>query len=279
MARLWPMGHPGAMHYITACAIIKDEDDYLLEWIVYHRVLGVTHFVLYDNGSRVPVERTVGSFANRDEIEVIDFPGTGARGRGMQVKAYTDCIDRMSGKTVWLSLTDIDEFLVPVRDPDLTSLLRRYEEHGALGVNWQTLGSSGHGGRPAGLQIENFRFRTPVQWQWNRHIKSVVRPERTRRAFSPHFCAYRDGWSCVNEAGQPVIGPFSEPVSTRQVQLNHYFTRSRAEYQAKLARGSGDATAKTAEFFDVVDGAAVERDESIMRFCPEVAAAVRTALA
>jgi glycosyl transferase family 92 len=187
------------MDYITACAIVKDEGDYLPEWIAYHRLLGVSCFVLYDNGSQVPVEQTVSSFAKRDDIEVINFPGTGLPKRGMQVKAYTDCITRVSGKTVWLSLTDIDEFIVPIKDPDLASLLRPYEKHGALVINWQTFGSSSHVKKPAGLQIENFTSRTPVQWEWNRHIKSIVRPERTKRVYNPHFCGYKDGWSSVNE--------------------------------------------------------------------------------
>lgn len=33
-------------------AIIKDEYSGLLEWIAYHRVLGVTGFMIADNGSR-----------------------------------------------------------------------------------------------------------------------------------------------------------------------------------------------------------------------------------
>jgi Glycosyltransferase family 92 len=262
------------MDYVTACAIVRDEGDYLLEWIVYHRLIGVSRFVLYDNGSQVPVEETVRTFRRRDDIEVVNFPGSGFPGRGRQAQAYLDCIDRVSGKTVWLSLTDIDEFLVPVNDPDLVGILRPYERHGALGVNWQTFGSSAHQDKPAGLQIESFTRRTPVQWAWNRHIKSIVRPERTKRAFGSHFCSYQDGWSCVNEKEQPVVGPISEPVSVERVQLNHYFTRSRSEYEAKVARGAADATFKAAHQFDVVDEVAVEPDEAILRFAASVRAAI-----
>ncbi|MBV9447166.1 MAG: glycosyltransferase family 92 protein [Streptosporangiaceae bacterium] len=265
------------MDYITACAIVKDEGDYLLEWIVYHRLLGVTHFVLYDNGSQVPVEQTVRLFAKHDDIEVVSFPGTGPPGRGRQNQAYMDCFSRVSGETVWLTLTDIDEFIVPIEDPDLVVLLQRFDKYGALGVNWQTFGSSSHREKPTGLQIENFRYRTPVQWEWNRHIKSIVRPERTKRALSSHFCTYRDGWWCVNENEEPVIGPHNDPVSTQQVQLNHYFTRSLAEYQLKVARGSGDGTAKREQSFRDVDAAAVEPDDAILRFVPRVRTAISAA--
>ena len=42
------------MQYLGLCAIIKDEDLFLDEWIAYHMHLGVTAFYLYDNASRVP---------------------------------------------------------------------------------------------------------------------------------------------------------------------------------------------------------------------------------
>ena len=39
------------MDKIAACAIFKDEAPYLLEWLAFHRMIGVDLFVLYDNGS------------------------------------------------------------------------------------------------------------------------------------------------------------------------------------------------------------------------------------
>ena len=39
------------MDKIAICAIFKDEAPYLLEWLAFHRMIGVDLFVLYDNGS------------------------------------------------------------------------------------------------------------------------------------------------------------------------------------------------------------------------------------
>ena len=34
-----------------ACVVIcRGEDDYLIEWIEFHRMMGVEHFFVYDNG-------------------------------------------------------------------------------------------------------------------------------------------------------------------------------------------------------------------------------------
>ncbi len=39
------------MDKIAVCAIFKDEAPYLLEWLAFHKMIGVDLFVLYDNGS------------------------------------------------------------------------------------------------------------------------------------------------------------------------------------------------------------------------------------
>ena len=37
--------------YLAICAIFRDEAPFLDEWIAFHRLMGVEHFFLYDNGS------------------------------------------------------------------------------------------------------------------------------------------------------------------------------------------------------------------------------------
>jgi hypothetical protein len=39
------------MDNIAICAIFKNEGPHLLEWLAFHNMTGVDHFVLYDNGS------------------------------------------------------------------------------------------------------------------------------------------------------------------------------------------------------------------------------------
>ena len=39
------------MDKIAVCAIFKDEAPYLLEWLAFHKMIGIDLFVLYDNGS------------------------------------------------------------------------------------------------------------------------------------------------------------------------------------------------------------------------------------
>ena len=52
---------------IAICAIFKDEAPYLLEWLAFHKMIGVDLFFLYDNGS---------SDGGSELIRRSEFPGT-----------------------------------------------------------------------------------------------------------------------------------------------------------------------------------------------------------
>ena len=59
---------------IYIAAIIKDECSSLLEWIAYHRVLGVDGFIIADNGSRDGSRELLSSLARLDIVTTFDQP-------------------------------------------------------------------------------------------------------------------------------------------------------------------------------------------------------------
>ena len=40
---------------IGVCLIIKNENEYLEEWLTHYRSLGVDKFFIYDNNSTIPI--------------------------------------------------------------------------------------------------------------------------------------------------------------------------------------------------------------------------------
>jgi hypothetical protein len=256
------------MDYLSVCAIVKDENDYLTEWIEYHKLVGVERFFIYDNDSRIPIAQTLAQDISDGVVIVIPI-----QGHPKQLKAYKDCVSRFGMNTVWMAFIDIDEFICPHRLDDLRILLRGYEEFGALGIHWQMFGPSGHSVRPPGLQIENFLLKAPVVFpDWTKYIKTIAQPSHVKAIPNPHFCDYK-GVGCVNEKGVPFYGPSSEPVSVETVQLNHYLTRSRSEFEEKVARGSGDGGRRTLEIYELAQNHFGEmKDESILRFAEKLRA-------
>lgn len=256
------------MNYLSMCAIVKDEDQYIPEWVMYHRLVGATHFYLYDNESRVPVSELIKPFDHGD-ITVVRFPG-----KAMQTKAYMDAVDRAKGASFWLAVMDPDEFLIPVKDKDVIDVLKPFEVNAALCVNWQMFGSSGHMSKPPGFQIEAYLKRNVEGSEVNTHVKSIVRPEFVVRAQNPHSFVYTKGMSAVNENGTPVPGAFSSPVSVQKIKINHYFARTEPEYRVKVSKGdAGGAGSKDMTLFNAANREATVHDSSACRFGPHLRAA------
>jgi hypothetical protein len=255
------------MGYLSVCAIVKDEDQYLPEWITYYRIMGASHFWIYDNGSKIPVAKALEKITHGD-ITVIPFPG-----RQRQLEAYTDALERSRGKTVWLAAVDLDEFVIPKKASDLRDVLRGYENYGGLVINWLMFGPSGRTAKPDCLQLEAYQARNPAASKVNEHIKTIVFSERALKCRDSHSFFYKDGFYAVNERRVRVDGSSSSPVSVDTIQINHYFTRTIEEYKIKIAKGCANTLGfKDLRLFEATDREATEVDGFATKFASHLRA-------
>ena len=220
------------MHYMALCLIVKDEPSASLrEWVEYHLLAGAEQLLVYDHQSRRPVAEVLAAHAGRGLVEVVpiqgDFP---------QLGAYAHCLETFGPKFRWIGFLDVDEFLVPKAEDDFRLILERFERHAGLAVNWTMFGSSGHEERPEGLVVENYTLALPEDLPVNHHVKCFVDPSRTVKPLSPHHFRYSGAGLCVNERQMPVHGPRC-PRSADLAQVNHYYFRSRRDFEEKMERG------------------------------------------
>jgi hypothetical protein len=222
-------------HYFSICCIIKDENDYIAEWIDYHQKIGVEHFYIYDNGSKKPVRETIEALNYSSIATVVEMPG-----KVKQVPAYKHCLKHFGKTSQWIAFIDMDEFILPkTEDSDLRRFMQKYEPYGGLGVSWLIFGANGHTKKPVGSQLENFTMRSNINFIANTHIKSIVQPRFVKSAFKSHSFKYKENYNCVNEHFVVIEDCFS-PASVDTIQLNHYYCRSLEEYHQKVNRGNGD---------------------------------------
>jgi hypothetical protein len=256
------------MHYLALCCVAKDEDPFLKEWLAFHALLGVEHFYIYDNMSKTPIAELLEGFADPGRVTVRRIAG-----KAVQCAVYQDCLDAFGPSCVWLGFIDIDEFICPMEDRDLRVFLSEFEGYGGLGVSWDMFSSSGHIARPIGPVIRNYtqRLLTPRE---NIHYKTILRPARTQAACNPHVFLYPPGTLCVTEDHCPI--PPDAPFAfsrRRRIKLNHYFYRSRQDYEEKLARGRADTgsrrpVSRSMEAFAKQAAAPHEEDGAILRYLP-----------
>ena len=224
------------MHYLALCCIVKDEAPILKECVSFHSLLGVEHFYVYDNMSKIPVSKILRDYVPDSRLTVRRIEGSPA-----QMPAYEDCLRNFGPQCRWLGFLDIDEFLVPLKDSDLRAMLSEFEEYAGLVVPWRTFSSNGHLKRPPEGVIAGYSRRIVTDIADNIHCKSLVDPSRTIKPNTPHGFLYKAGEYHVNEEHMPLPWDSSFTwYSGKLAQINHYFYRSQQDFCEKIQRGRAD---------------------------------------
>jgi hypothetical protein len=259
--------------YLSICAIYFDEGRYLREWIEFHRLVGVERFFLYDNRSTDDHRRILEPYIRDGSVVLYEWP----RVPPQQLAAYEDCIATHGEESRWIAFIDLDEFLFSPTGLPLPELLRGYEPWPAVGVNWAMFGPSGHLRKPPGLVIESYVKRLDIPA--NETIKSVVDPRHVVRSISPHNFSY-DRLGAVDENEYPIFGGKSRSVSFSRLRVNHYFTKSVAEYAERCQRMPAAPVSRArrvppdAEKPAALEAEHARPDDAILRYLPALRGAL-----
>ncbi len=226
-------------------AIVKNELDALLEWIAYHRILGVSGFIIADNGSNDGTRELLGSLAKLGVVTVIDYPTVGSQ--KPQLPAYEKILRTCPRDANLLAFIDADEFLLPLEQEQLKPTLQSWfadDSVSALALNWSNFGSSGELFAEDGLVTERFTKRAPHRFNVHHNFKSIVRPERVNHFYNPHYADLRYG-RYIDALGRDLVlhpkhgNGVSAEVLWSGVRVNHYAVKSLEEFLlGKHLRGS-----------------------------------------
>src|SRR5471032_390954 len=117
---------------IAACLCFRDSAAYLHEWLLFHRVQGITRFYLYDNDSSDDYLPILAPWLRDGSVRLRKWPGA-----AQQQAMFDDCLARVDTDVEWLAFIDDDEFLFSANLRPLAETLRPTRP---------TRGSSYHGG-------------------------------------------------------------------------------------------------------------------------------------
>ena len=221
---------------VSACLLIKVVGRYLPEWLEWDLGIGIEHFYIYDNGSEIPVSESIPAEL-ADKVTVVDVPPPR---ESTQREAYADCLARFGGETEWMAFLDADEFLRVVDGTSLPEFLEDYPEADGVLAKWVVYNANGlledDDGRPVRERFTKAVDLYPYEMP---QCKSIVRAGRvvTMGAHGP-IATQHSLW-VVNENHERVRQGGGE-LPAEKIVVDHYFTRSYAEWQEKMARGSCD---------------------------------------
>lgn len=176
-----------------------NEAPYLAEWVAYHRLVGVDHFWLYDDGSTDDWRSVIAPYLSEGLIEVLPLPEQYPPGTPTAVKqpgTFRDGIRRARDKACWVALIDIDEFLLPQTGPTVSDCLdRHFCDSSGIYVNWRMFGTNQQIVPPGRPLLPALTACSLPDHSENSNGKSLVRPEQVavERVWSPHHFPLRAG--------------------------------------------------------------------------------------
>lgn len=264
------------MSKIAVCAIIKDESDNIMEWIAYHRLIGVSHFFLYDNFSSDNICDVLTKAINAGFVTLIHWP----RKPG-QIEAY-DHFANTAGKGFdWGVFIDADEYICLFKHASLSDYLARFDDCSCVALQWRNFGPSGHAKRPSGLIIENYNLRLPDdEFPAHGHVKSIVRLRDYICAVDPH--SFHVSGRIVDEHKSDVRFTVSERhysiqniLNHDEACVNHYYTKSEEDWRRKVFRGFADHAAdapvsRSEALWEYMKDRATLLDNCMMRYASAV---------
>ena len=269
---------------IGISCIVKNEQDYIGEWLQFHIMQGVKDFIIYDNGctdDTLEIARAYSTGATCTIVPWRTFTMADEHKFSIQSLACGHALCNFGPRLRWMAFIDIDEFLFSPSGAPLPEILASLSELPAISIPWTNFGPNGHKTKPNGLVIENYTECAqhplhPAQRSLLRY-KSIVDPTEVN-ALSSHIFPLRDhGVVAFNERGEKIPHyAVTTPsfVATELLRLNHYFTRSLEEIDRRIAKGRVSRNGQQIDNYlnRRLKAYAVktERDESILQFVPEL---------
>lgn len=265
-----------SQHYLTTATIVKNEARFLLEFVIFHQLVGVDHMLIYDDSSEDNIATALSPFIQSGFVELIPWPRF-QQGRNGQFLAYQHALAYNRNRSFWLAMIDCDEFLFSPSDVSLKEQLQKREKYPALGVYSRTFGTSGLDEIPdGGLIIECLTERPPKEFKKNCTQRTIVQPTHalavrsanTVLLTSTHVLGY-------DEAGAEILATGETGHPANELRINHYFTRAWGDFDRKIARQyfgkkkwQQKMGAKNSEAEEL--DAEVVTDTDIQKFLPEL---------
>jgi hypothetical protein len=255
-------------YYLAIAAIFRDEARFLKEWIEFHKLMGVEHFYLYNHLSKDNYLKILNQYIEEGSVELINLTQETITPQDfvtLQCNVYLNAAQKTKQDVEWLAIIDTDEFLFPMKETNLTHVLKNYDSFASLSVNWRIFGS----GNVDIVMKENLQM-DPL-------VKTIVKPRYVETFINPHFAVLESGYAQVAEDYKFLYGPYSHFRSNEVLAINHYWARDWEFFNStKLSRAhiissllsKEDQVIKTKALIEINKNYSTKFDDAILKFVP-----------
>ena len=258
-------------YYFGISATFRNERNYLIEWIEFHKKVGAQVIFLYDDRSDDNPKEVLQKYI--DSGYVIYHTADKYKLRFPHIKRVASDYSKLCK---WVAFIDIDEFLYPsskIKKENIINILKEFDQENikAIYVNWLCFGSNNLEKYEDKLIVDRFTKRSDKLFGINCEVKSIVQPSIINRVTNSHIFELKDNNVYYNDRkennklgartrslelgfnkniasyfkiyGHDIsldnLGRMSNkqyPPSYRRLCINHYITKSKEEYMNKQDR-------------------------------------------
>jgi hypothetical protein len=210
---------------LAITSIQRNRNPWIVEWLAFHMLVGFNQFRIYAHKTNDGMTQTLLRLARHYPITVhaIDMD------HAPQLQAYQHAYTTYGGQADWMAFIDGDEFLFPTAHATMAEALASFDGQAlsALGAYWMCYGSSGHLEEPQGLVLENYRRHSRLDFDQNRHVKTIVRGRQsgvvatTCHVFQTPHGTFDEQMRPITYGWMPQYAPSHE-----RLRINHYIVQS-----------------------------------------------------
>lgn len=257
---------------IGICAVIKNENLYLREWVEHHKNLGFDKIILYDNNhpeGEYP-HQVIGDYIMDGFVEVHNVRGyqflfdVAGAGFSIQTICYNKCRMEYQNEIDWMAFIDADEFItIGENEPqNIHEIFVKYDYVGKgakqILMSWYNIGSDGALDYEEGYVQDRFKQHVIPKQAVNicdAWVKSIVEthvPEKY--GFSrgnghaiPHI------HSCVEDDVKVIPDKYGDQKVLKHPQHNilyikHYVTKSLWEHLVRRSMRKDNVDARLLDY-------------------------------
>ena len=235
---------------VTIVTTMRNEGRHLLEWVAYHRAIGVTDFLIYTN------DCDDGTDTLLDLLPYVTHIPLEAGEKPPQWRALKAAWDHDLVRAAdWVACIDCDEFInLNSKIGDISHLVSMVNAD-AIILPWRLFGNNGEIDLGSKLTLETFTKAAPEHMLYpaiGSYFKTLFRVNGPFRQLGVHRPRQKKserhpaaGW--VDGSGHAIGKPLCEndnqimnwghPIANDLVQLNHYSVRSVSDFMIKRGRG------------------------------------------
>jgi len=247
--RVWPPRHPRFL--VSTC--MKDEAPFILEWIAWHKSIGIEDFVVFTNDCSDGTDLILDRLEEMGYLRHLPNPAiaTGSTYFQPVALAYTPHLPEWRKADFHISM-DVDEYInVRVGNGTMADLLNATGFFDALSMSELNHGSNNRMAFEPGLMTEQFprhQSERPGPRKALRGVKTIARiSEKLEkpRNHRPDFHTDRGPVTWLDGSGRPLDTLLEDPTlngidvrgSYDLVVLDHFPLRSLDSYLIKMFRG------------------------------------------